>query len=111
IPDRILDKPGPLTPEEYDVIKQHPMLGVEILKPLHTLDDILPLVRWHHERCDGKGYPDGLSKEDIPFLVRLLSVADVYDALTSERPYRSSMSHPKSPKIMDEDGETKTREY
>jgi putative two-component system response regulator len=103
IPDRILDKPAPLTPEEYSVIQQHPMLGVEILKPLQTLDDIMPLVRSHHERCDGKGYPDGLPKKDIPVMVRVLSVADVYDALSSERPYRAAMGHLKSFKIMIED--------
>jgi putative two-component system response regulator len=100
IPDKILDKPGPLTTEEYDIIKQHPMLGVEILEPLQSLDDILPLVRWHHERCDGKGYPDGLEKKDIPYLVRLLSVADVYDALVSKRPYRPALEHFKCLEIM-----------
>lgn len=100
IPDRILDKPGPLSPEEYRIIQQHPALGVEILKPLQTLDDVLPLIRSHHERCNGKGYPDGLSKKEIPLMVRVLSVADVYDALSSERPYRAAIPHFKCLEIM-----------
>ena len=93
IPDAILNKPGPLTKEEYDIVKQHPLLGVEILKPLQSLNDSLPIIRWHHERWDGGGYPDGLAGEDIPFLVRILSVGDVYDALRSARPYRPAIPH------------------
>ncbi len=93
IPEGILNKRGPLTPAEYDVVKKHPELGYEILKPIVSLKDMLPLVRWHHERCDGKGYPDGLTVKEIPFLVRILSVADVFDALRSERPYRDAIPH------------------
>ncbi len=102
-PDSILNKPGPLTPEEYDIIKQHPVLGVEILKPLQSLQSVQPLVRWHHERRDGHGYPDGLTEKEIPFLVRLLSVADVYDALRSVRPYRPAVSHLNCLQIMRKD--------
>ena len=91
MPDAILNKPGRLTPDEYDVIKQHPLNGVQIVEPLQSLRDAIPLIRWHHERLDGRGYPDGLSGEAIPFLVRILSVADVYDALASERPYRAAL--------------------
>ena len=103
IPDMILNKPGPLTKEEYDVVKQHPLLGVEILKPLQSLKVALPLVRWHHERQDGNGYPDGLIGKEIPFLVRLLSVADFYDALKSVRPYRPALEHHTCLEIMQKD--------
>jgi putative two-component system response regulator len=93
VPDAILDKPGKLTTAEFEVIKGHPAQGAHIIEPLHSLRETLPLIRWHHERLDGKGYPDGLRGDAIPRLVRILSVADVYDALSSERPYRQSMSH------------------
>jgi putative two-component system response regulator len=106
IPDAILNKPGALAPSEYEIIKQHPTLGVEIVKPLQSLQDVLPLIRWHHERLDGRGYPDGLSGEKIPFLVRVLSVADVYDALSSERPYRPAMPHEQCLEIMRGDAES-----
>jgi putative two-component system response regulator len=91
VPDAILNKPGRLTDEEYEIIKQHPSQGVAIVEPLQALADVIPLIRWHHERPDGRGYPDGLRGEEIPFLVRILSVADVYDALASERPYRPAL--------------------
>lgn len=93
IPDAILDKPGPLTPDEYDVVKQHPLQGVRILEPLRSVRESLPLVRWHHERLDGRGYPDGIMGGAIPLLVRILAVADIYDALASARPYRPAMPH------------------
>jgi putative two-component system response regulator len=93
IPDEILNKPGKLTPEEYAVIKQHPAQGVKIVEQLDSVQDVIPLIRWHHERLDGRGYPDGLKGDEIPKLVRVLSVADVYDALASERPYRARMPH------------------
>jgi putative two-component system response regulator len=93
IPDAILDKASPLTPEEVEVIKQHPQKGVQIVQQLHCIHDIIPLIRWHHERMDGRGYPDGLRGEEIPQLVRLLAVSDVYDALASKRPYRDAMPH------------------
>jgi putative two-component system response regulator len=93
VPDVILDKPGKLTLAEFEIIKGHPAQGAHIIEPLHSLRETLPLIRWHHERLDGQGYPDGLHGDAIPKLVRILSVADVYDALSSERPYRQSMSH------------------
>jgi putative two-component system response regulator len=93
IPDAILNKPGPLTPEEYEVVKQHPGEGVRIVEPLRSIKATVPLIRWHHERLDGRGYPDGLSGAAIPQLVRMLSVVDVYDALRSERPYRAGIPH------------------
>jgi putative two-component system response regulator len=95
IPDAILNKPGKLTDDEMEKIKEHPVQGVKIIERLESLRDVIPLIRWHHERLDGQGYPDGLKGDAIPFLVRILSVADVYDALASERPYRSAMPHAK----------------
>jgi putative two-component system response regulator len=93
IPEAILNKPGRLTVEEMDKIKEHPLQGVKIIEALESLHDVIPLIRWHHERLDGRGYPDGLCGEAIPYQVRILSVADVYDALASDRPYRSAMPH------------------
>jgi putative two-component system response regulator len=93
IPDAILNKPARLTPEEYEVIKRHPAQGARMVEGIDALRGAVPLIRWHHERTDGRGYPDGLAGEDIPHLVRILSVADVYDALSSDRPYRSGMAH------------------
>jgi putative two-component system response regulator len=91
IPDAILNKPGPLTPDEQAVIRQHPEQGVRMVEPLESVRDVIPLIRWHHERMDGGGYPDGLTAAQIPPLVRILSVADVYDALSSDRPYRAGL--------------------
>ena len=93
IPDSILDKPGRLTTEEMETMKQHPLEGVKLIQPWASLRDVIPLIRSHHERLDGRGYPDGLYGPAIPFMVRILSVADVYDALASERPYRPAMPH------------------
>jgi len=104
-PDAILDKPGPLSPEEFDVIKRHPADGARIVEPLRSARDILPLIRWHHERINGTGYPDGLVGNAIPHLVRILSVADVYDALASDRPYRTAMSYERCHEIMKNDSE------
>ena len=92
IPDRILDKEGPLTAAEYEIVKTHPDVGAHILEPLHSLQNVIPLIRWHHERCDGRGYPDGLIKAQVPDIVRILSVADVYDSLSRKRPYRPAMT-------------------
>ncbi len=93
IPDSILDKPGALTKEEYDVIKQHPERGAKMVEPIESVRDVIPLIRWHHERLNGSGYPDGLHGNKIPPLVRILSVVDVYDAIRSDRPYRSGLAH------------------
>ncbi len=86
VPDAILNKPGPLTPAEFEIAKQHPEEGVKIVMPLESVRGVIPLIRWHHERPNGTGYPDGLAAAQIPLLVRVLSVADVYDALASEAP-------------------------
>lgn len=91
VPDSILGKPGPLTSEERRRVQEHPTLGQRILAST-DLGEILPWVRWHHERWDGGGYPDGRSGEDVPLEARILSVCDAYDAMTSDRPYRKALS-------------------
>jgi putative two-component system response regulator len=93
IPESILLKPGKLTQEEFAIIKSHPMRGYRMLMTLPGMESVLRIVRHHHERTDGGGYPDNLSGEAIPLLARVLSVADAYDAMTSTRPYRPAMSH------------------
>ena len=103
VPDAILDKPGSLTPEEVTIIRRHPAQGASIVEPLHSMAEIIPLIRWHHERRDGRGYPDGLGGREIPLLVRMLSVGDVYDALSSKRPYRDSIPHRECLQILRED--------
>jgi len=103
VPDAILNKPGELDPEEMEVIREHPVQGVRIAEPLVAMRASLPLIRWHHERMDGRGYPDGLPAGDLSSLVRILSVADVFDALASERPYRKGLSVPRCLEIMDRD--------
>ena len=92
IPDSVLLKPGPLTAEERNVMKKHTLLGEEMLMPLTSLRAVLPIVRHHHERFDGSGYPDGLAGDDIPLTARILQMVDIYDALRSVRPYKPSMS-------------------
>lgn len=90
--DVILDKPGKLTDEEFALIRLHPVRGEEILKPIKQLRDLLPIIRHHHERVDGRGYPDGLTDGQIPFLSKIIAVADSYDSMTSDRPYRPAPS-------------------
>ena len=94
VPDNILLKPGQLSPDEFEIVKRHPVIGEEILKPMqHPLFEVpRKVVRWHHERVDGKGYPDGLKGEEIPLEARITFVADAYEAMTSERPYREALS-------------------
>ena len=99
IDEKILNKPGKLTPEEFEVIKTHSMLGAEMLHDLDgfaeqpLLQTAYEIARWHHERWDGRGYPDGLKGDEIPISAQLVSLADVYDALTSERCYKKAFSH------------------
>jgi putative two-component system response regulator len=103
IPDAILFKRGSLTSEEWDVMRSHPVRGVEICRPMRSLAPVLPIIRSHHERWDGTGYPDGLEGEGIPLLARILQVADIYDALTSERPYKQALSPEKAFAVMEEE--------
>jgi len=88
-----INKPGTLTRDEWTIMKSHPELGARICAPLRVAWPLLPLIRHHHERLDGTGYPDGLVEDQIDLPIRILSVADVYDALTTTRPYRASLSH------------------
>jgi putative nucleotidyltransferase with HDIG domain len=87
VPDAVLTKPGPLTPEEYDLIKRHPEDGADIVGHLGRLRDVLPFIRHHHERWDGRGYPAGLAADEIPLEAAIVGLADAWDAMTTERPY------------------------
>jgi len=93
IPDELLTKTGIMTVEEFEIIKEHPVIGDEILKKIRVLKDLSPIVRHHHERYLGGGYPDGLQGNDIPLASRIICLADAYDAMTSFRSYRSSLTH------------------
>lgn len=92
VDEKILMKPARLTDEEYKIIKEHPRIGEEIMEPIKELKEILPGIRNHHERWDGNGYPDGLKKKEIPLLGRIIALADAYDAMTSDRPYRKGFN-------------------
>ena len=92
VPARILSKPGPLTPEELDRIRTHPVAGARLIEPIDSVRPALPYVLHHHERWDGDGYPHGLGGVAIPVEARVLAVADAFDAMTSGRPYRHAMS-------------------
>jgi putative two-component system response regulator len=100
VPDSILNKPGALTDEEFEIMKRHPVIGYEICEPLRSLAGALPLIRHHHEKLDGSGYPDGLSGDDISLPARIMAVTDIYDALTSDRAYRDAMSHGRAAEIL-----------
>jgi putative two-component system response regulator len=102
-PDAVLMKPGPLTAEERRVIQEHPLVGGELLEPMKTMVKSLPIVRHHHERLDGSGYPDGLSGDGVPLAVRIVTVADVYDALTTARVYRRALNPEETYEIMEEE--------
>jgi|SRR5579872_253957 len=93
VPDEILKKGTNLTPEEWVIMKQHPVTGENICRPLKSLRLVLPIIRNHHEHSDGSGYPDGLKNDEIPLLARILQVVDVYDALRTARPYKPALGH------------------
>lgn len=92
VPDAILQKPEKLTDDEYSEIKNHPLIGAQIINAASIFEDIIPIVKYHHERYDGKGYPSGLSGENIPIYARIVAIADAFDAMTSDRQYRKGMS-------------------
>ncbi len=92
VPDRILNKRGKLNEEEWTEMKRHPIIGYDILKPLRTFRSVLPIVRWHHEKPNGTGYPDRLKGETLPLLPRIVAVADCYDAIGTDRPYRPALN-------------------
>jgi Response regulator containing a CheY-like receiver domain and an HD-GYP domain len=100
IEDAILKKEGQLNPQEYEMMKQHSIIGENILKPLQSMSKLSVLVRHHHELYDGTGYPDGLKGEDIPMAARILTVIDIYDALTADRSYRKALSHEEGIKML-----------
>jgi putative two-component system response regulator len=91
IPDAVLLKKGSFTPEEREIMNNHVLIGEKICKPLRSMRGVLPIIRYHHERWDGTGYPDGLEGEEIPYLAQVFQVIDIYDALTSERPYNEPL--------------------
>ncbi len=93
IPEEIINKQAPLTDEEYEIIKTHPMIGVEIVRPYRALHRAIPGIKHHHEQFNGAGYPDGLRGEDIPLAARLITVTDTFDAMTEDRPYRKALTY------------------
>lgn len=103
IPDAILFKKGFLNDEEWFVMRGHTIKGEEICRPMKSLAQVLPIIRNHHERWDGSGYPDGLAGENIPLLARILQTADIYDALTTKRPYKPALSHTEAVRVMEEE--------
>jgi len=92
IPDAVLLKTGGFTSAEWEIMKQHVLIGEKICQPLRTMRGVLPIIRHHHERWDGTGYPDGLAGAEIPYLAQVFQIIDIYDALTSERPYKKALS-------------------
>lgn len=92
IPDAVLLKKGEFTAEEWEIMKQHVLIGEKICQPLRTMRGVIPIIRHHHERWDGSGYPDGLASEQIPYLAQVFQIIDIYDALTSERPYKRALT-------------------
>lgn len=100
IPDAILNKPGKLDSIEMELMKRHPVIGYDILHPLRIFRDVLPIVRWHHERPNGKGYPDGLKGDQLPLLPRIVAIADVFDAISTPRPYRPALPPSKCTEIL-----------
>jgi len=105
IDDSILLKPGPLTAEEFEIIKTHPEVGENICRPLRTLKPVLPIIRYHQERCNGSGYPEGLGKNEIPIHARIIGIVDCYDALTTDRTYRKALPSDFALQIMEKETE------
>jgi len=103
VPDTILYKNGSLTPEQWDIVRQHPITGEEICRPMKSLAPVLPIIRSHHERWDGSGYPDGLRGEEIPLLARILQVVDIYDALITTRPYKPALTREEALHTMEQE--------
>ncbi|HYW99315.1 MAG TPA: HD domain-containing phosphohydrolase [Candidatus Elarobacter sp.] len=103
VPESILLRPGPLTPEERKIMEQHTVAGERICAPLRSFRHVLPIIRSHHEKQDGSGYPDGLKGDQVPLTARILQITDIYDALTTDRPYRKALSAEKAFAIMREE--------
>lgn len=102
IPDSVLLKQGPLTPEEHLLMQSHTVKGEEICRPMVSLARVLPIIRNHHERWDGSGYPDGLAGERIPLLARILQIADIFDAITTKRPYKTAQTPSEAMAILEQ---------
>jgi len=103
IPDSVLLKKGKLSAGEWEVMRQHVLIGERICQPLRSMQGVIPIIRSHHERWDGSGYPDGLKQEQIPFLAQVFQIIDIYDALTSERPYKKAFTPTEALSIMTEE--------
>lgn len=103
IPDSILNKPGALTNEEFEIMKTHTIIGEKIIKSLKSFENVKPIIRHHHEKLDGSGYPDNLTGDKIDTLTRIVAVVDIYDALISDRPYRKAMSQQQAFLILEDD--------
>jgi len=103
VPDAILLKPARLTPEEFRIVQEHPVVGERICAPLKSFRFVLPIIRHHHEKLDGSGYPDGLKGEEIPLTARILQIVDVYDALATQRPYKRALSNAETLEIMEDE--------
>jgi putative two-component system response regulator len=103
IPDAVLLKPGKLTAEEWEVMRQHVLIGEKICLPLRTMQGVIPIIRHHHERWDGSGYPDALVGNAIPYLAQVFQIIDIYDALTSERPYKRALSSKEALQVIAEE--------
>jgi HD-GYP domain-containing protein (c-di-GMP phosphodiesterase class II) len=111
IPDHILQKPGPLSRDEYELVKQHSVIGADLLGAMALADPLAIFVRHHHENWDGSGYPDQLRGDQIPLGARVLSIADCYDALTSDRPYRPALSHARATTLIEDQVGTRYDPY
>lgn len=105
IPDEILNKPGPLTKDEFDVMKTHTKIGEKIISSLKSFENVKTIIRHHHEKLDGSGYPDGLKDSEIDICTRIVAIVDIYDALTDDRPYRKAMSKEQAFNILESDAE------
>src|SRR5579863_6065425 len=103
VPEFVLLKPGPLDAAERKIMKEHTIVGERICSPLKSFRNVLPIIRWHHEKQDGSGYPDHLRSHQIPLVARVLQTADIFDALTTDRPYRKALSQQKALEIMREE--------
>ncbi|MEH2378465.1 MAG: two-component system response regulator [Nostoc sp.] len=103
IPDAVLLKKGKLSPEDWQIMRQHVLIGEKICQPLRSMRGVIPIIRHHHERWDGSGYPDGLKGDDIPYLAQVFQLIDIYDALTSERPYKEAFTSAEALSLMQEE--------
>jgi len=106
VPDDVLLKPGPLNAEEWRLMREHPVAGDRLARPMRTLGLVLPVIRHHHERMDGHGYPDRLAGEEIPLLARIMAVVDVFDALRTRRPYKGALDETESLRLLKEGART-----